>query len=204
MAITGQPPRPSLASARGLWARWRARRAGRIARRRAANDLYRTLVDHARTPAFFRELGVPDTPEGRFEMIALHVALAVRRLRREGARGQALGQELFDLMFVDMDQSLRELGVGDLSVGRYVKRLARNFYARLAVLDESLASGDLVRLQAMIERNVLHGAAASPDARRLDALATWLVEQDRGLAGQDGARLLGGEIAFVAPNSHIA
>ena len=80
-----------------------------------------TLVEGARAPAFFRELGVPDTPEGRFEMIALHVALAVRRLRREGAPGRALGQELFDLMLTDLDQSLRELGVGDLSVGRYAQ-----------------------------------------------------------------------------------
>ena len=173
-----------------------------MARRRAAEDLYRILVDHARTPAFFRELGVPDTPEGRFELIALHVALAVRRLRREGARGQALGQELFDLMFTDMDRSLRELGVGDLSVGRYVKRLAQNFLARLAALDETLASGDLARLGGMIERNVFHGTG-SPDPRRVDALRAWLVEQDRGLAGQDGARLLRGEIALVAPDPHI-
>jgi cytochrome b pre-mRNA-processing protein 3 len=203
MATTKQPPRRRLAHGLGVWSRWRARRDGRIARRRAADGLYRALVDHARTPAFFRELGVPDTPEGRFEMIALHVALVVRRLRREGARGQALGHELFDLMFADMDTSLRELGVGDLSVGRYVRRLARNFYARLAALDESLASGDLVRLRGMIERNVFHGAA-SPAARQLDALGAWLVEQDRGLARQDGARLLCGEIALVEPNPHIA
>lgn len=203
MATTEQPPRRPLGRALGLWSRWQARQDERIARRRAAHGLYRAVVDHARTPAFFRDLGVPDTPEGRFEMIALHVALVVRRLRREGARGQALGQELFDLMFADMDTSLRELGVGDLSVGKYVKRLARNFYARLAALDESLASGDLARLRGMIERNVFHGAA-SPDARRLDALSAWLVEQDRALAGQDGARLLCGEIAFVEPNPHIA
>jgi cytochrome b pre-mRNA-processing protein 3 len=202
MATTGQSPRHSLASARSLWTRWRASRQRQIARRRAANDLYRTLVDHARTPAFFRELGVPDTPEGRFEMIALHVALVVRRLRCEGARGQALGQELFDLMFIDMDQSLRELGVGDLSVGKHVKRLARNFNARLATLDATLASGDLARLCGMIERNVLHGVA-SPDARRIAALGSWLIEQDRRLAGQDGARLLRGEIALLAPHPHI-
>jgi cytochrome b pre-mRNA-processing protein 3 len=203
MTTTKQPPPRPLARRLRVWSRWRAHRDERCARRRAADDLYRTLVDHARTPAFFRELGVPDTPEGRFEMIALHVALVVRRLRREGAPGQALGQELFDLMFADMDTSLRELGVGDLSVGKYVKRLARNFYARLAALDESLASGDLVRLRGMIERNMLHGVAA-PDARRLDALGSWLVEQDRGLAGQDGARLLCGEIALVELNPHIA
>jgi cytochrome b pre-mRNA-processing protein 3 len=203
MATTEQPPRRPLGRTLGLWSRWQARQDEWIARRRAAHGLYRAVVDHARRPAFFRDLGVPDTPEGRFEMIALHVALVVRRLRREGARGQALGQELFDLMFADMDTSLRELGVGDLSVGKYVKRLARNFYARLAALDESLAPGDLARLRGMIERNVFHGAA-SPDARRLDALSAWLVEQDRALAGQDGARLRCGEIAFVEPNPHIA
>ena len=106
--------------------------------RQAADQLYRAMVEQARRPAFYRELGVPDTPEGRFEMIALHAALVLRRLRREGLPGQALGQALFDLMFADLDAGLRELGVGDLGVGTYIKRLAGQFYARLAALDEGL------------------------------------------------------------------
>ena len=137
-----EAPAPDLPAARRgwrrLWQRLRHASRARDARRQVAEQLYHAVVKQARRPVWYRELGVPDTPEGRFEMIALHAALVLRRLRREGMAGQALGQLLFDAMFVDLDGSLRELGVSDLSVGKYIKRLAGNFYARLAALDEGL------------------------------------------------------------------
>ena len=121
---------------------WRARLRGdrqrRLAREAAAARLYAAAVGLARERRWFAELGVPDTPEGRFEMIALHIALLLRRLRREGPAGGALGQALFDRVFAEVDVALRELGVGDLGVGRQVKRLAGQFYARLATLDRAL------------------------------------------------------------------
>jgi cytochrome b pre-mRNA-processing protein 3 len=172
------------------------------------------VVKQARRPVWYRELGVPDTPEGRFEMIALHAALVLRRLRREGMPGQALGQLLFDAMFVDFDGSLRELGVSDLSIGRYVKRLAGNFYARLAALDQGLGdaapgivcmaeaarpAADGSALHPMLRANVYHGAV--PTNRQLAALARCLAEQDRALAGQEGAALCAGTIAWVEPRT---
>ena len=72
-------------------------------RREVAERVYRDLVKQARTPSFYRDLGVPDTPEGRFEMVGLHAALVMRRLRAAGAPGSALAQELFDLLFADVD-----------------------------------------------------------------------------------------------------
>jgi cytochrome b pre-mRNA-processing protein 3 len=187
---------------------WRSRQPSR---RRLAEHLYRAVVEQARRPVWYRELGVPDTPEGRFEMIALHVALVLRRLRREGVRGRALGQQLFDAMFVDLDGGLRELGVGDLSVGTYVKRLAGNFYARLAALDESLAgSGDPAAaggseearsLHPMLRANVYHDAA--PSEAQVAALAGCLVAQDRALAAQDGAGLCAGTIAWGDPSASL-
>ncbi len=165
------------------------------------------MVKQARKPVWYRELAVPDTPEGRFETIALHAALLLRRLRREGTTGQALGQELFDAMFVDLDGNLRELGVSDLSVGAYVKRLAGNFYARLAALDKSLegkASSDAAgeaqqapSLTPMLRANVYHDAA--PTDRQLAALARWVIEQDHELAKQEGAALLAGIVVWVEP-----
>ena len=101
------------------------------ARREVAERVYRDLVKQARTPLFYRDLGVPDTPEGRFEMVGLHAALVVRRLRSAGAPGSALAQELFDLLFADVDEGLRHIGIGDLAVGKHVRRLAGYFYARL-------------------------------------------------------------------------
>jgi len=187
---------------RGLWGRLRhAERAG-AARRQIAQRLYRSAVAQAREPLWYRELGVPDTPEGRFEMIALHVALLLRRLRREGALGQALGQQLFDAMFVDLDGSLRELGVSDLAVGTYIKRLAGNLYARMDALDKGLvdAAQDVAPAHAgslapMLRANVYHGAA--PDDAQVAELARRLTEQDRALAGQERAALCSGTVVWI-------
>ena len=206
---------PALPAARHGWRRlWhRLGRAGRAhdARRQVAEQLYHAVVKQARRPVWYRELGVPDTPEGRFEMIALHVALVLRRLRREGLAGHALGQQLFDAMFVDLDGSLRELGVSDLSVGKYVKRLAGNLYARLAALDEGLgaavpedadgapaAAPDGRSLYPMLRANVYYGAA--PTKRQVAALARALAEQDRALGRQQGAALRDGTIVWVEPD----
>ena len=121
--------------------------------RDAAHRLYMAVVTRARDPLFYRELGVPDSLDGRFEMIALHAFLVMRRLKREGRAGAALSQALHDIMFADMDQSLRELGVGDLSVGRKVKAMARGLYGRIAAYEAGLAEGG-DRLVAAIRRNV--------------------------------------------------
>jgi cytochrome b pre-mRNA-processing protein 3 len=214
--MTAAPPAPDPRAGHGwrrLWHRLRHART-RDARRQVADQLYQAVVKQARRPVWYRELGVPDTPEGRFEMIALHAALVLRRLRREGMPGQALGQLLFDAMFVDLDGSLRELGVSDLSVGSYVKRLAGNFYARLAALDQGLGeagsriaamegaaapAADGRALHSMLRANVYHGAV--PTDRQLAALARCLAEQDRALAGQEGAALCAGTIAWVEPQA---
>src|SRR4051812_22915736 len=77
--------------------------------------IYGMIVAQAREPVFYRTLGVPDTVEGRFDMVLLHLWLVLRRLR-ESEGGVALSQALFDHFCADMDANLRELGVGDLTV----------------------------------------------------------------------------------------
>lgn len=197
--MTAKEQHPNTAWQRRPW--WRRLRLGdrdRAARREVARRLYVALVNQARTPALFAGLGVPDTPEGRFEVIGLHAALVLRRLKAEGRAGQALGQELFDLMFADMDMNLRELGVGDLSVGKYVKRLARNLYARIAALEQALDQGDATVLGPMLKANVYRGGAA-PEAAQVTALEGYLVAAAAALAAQPGDALLRGEIAFPEP-----
>ena len=137
---------------------------------------------------FYRELGVPDTPEGRFEMVGLHVALLVRRLRAAGTPGRALAQELFDVMFADMDESLRHLGIGELSIGKQIKRLAGHFYARLRALDHALATVPAAPLAPMLRTNVYHGGIA-PGARQLDALAELRGRGRARAAGADESRI---------------
>ena len=186
------PERPS-------WRRWWSGGHDQAARR-AAEKLYDELVKQARTPTFYRDLGVPDTPEGRFEVVGLHAGLLLRHLRTAGTTGQAVGQALFDRMFADMDESLRELGVGDLSVGKHVKRLARNFYARIAALDEALdqASGDTAPFEPLLQTNVYHGGP-EPSAAQLQALAGYLIEIDHGLGKRSATPLLQGDVVFQAP-----
>jgi cytochrome b pre-mRNA-processing protein 3 len=200
-----QHPRAASGLRTGLWAwteRLRALQRGRRAERAAARLLYRDLVSQARSERFYRELGVPDTPEGRFEIIGLHAALLMRRLKDEGGAGRALGQALFDLMFADMDASLRELGVGDLSVGKQVKRLAGQFYARLAALERVLGAAEPGLLAPILRANVWQGGAP-PSAAQVEALADYLVATERHLAGQAGRALLRGAATFprLAPGS---
>jgi cytochrome b pre-mRNA-processing protein 3 len=196
LAAMNQLQQPRRAARLRGWAeRLRARAGARRAERQAAQRLYRALVNQARSQRFFRELGVPDTPEGRFEIVGLHAALLLRRLRSEGAAGRALGQALFDLMFDDMDASLRELGVGDLSVGRQMKRLAGQFYARLSALDQVIGAG-AGGLEPILSANVWHGGPP-PSAAQVAALTDDLIACERRLAGQSGSALLRGEVTFA-------
>ena len=149
-------------------------------------------------PTFYRDLGVPDTPEGRFEMVGLHVALVVRRLRPTGAQGSALGQELFELTFADMDESLRHIGIGELSVGKHITRLAGNFYARLAALNEALAGSQGAPLAPMLRTNVYHGGAA-PSPHQVDALVGYVETAAAGLQAQPIEHLLAGRIDWPPP-----
>lgn len=176
---------------RGFW----PFRRGRAGRHRRAHALYVRLVEQARSERFYRDLGVPDTPEGRFEMVALHAALVMRRLRAD-EDSRAVAQELFDLMFADMDGALREIGVGDLSVGKYVKRLAQNFYARGRDLDGALDAGDGAALAATLRRNAYVGGGA-PTEEALDALVAYLIRADAGLRALGDAEVAAGRAAFA-------
>lgn len=125
----------------------------RAIQRQTAERLYRSVVVQARLPVFYESMGVPDTADGRFDMVALHSALLLRRLHRDHTRSRPLAQAVFDLMFADMDQNLREMGVGDLGVGHRVKAMARGFYGRLDAYDRGLdQAGD--DLAEALRRNV--------------------------------------------------
>lgn len=170
------------------------RRAGRD---EAAHALYLALVAQARQPAFFRDFGVPDTLDGRFDMVALHAFLVLHRIRAAAPAAAVLGQRLFDVMFADMDQALRELGAGDLSVGRKVKAMASAFYGRIAAYQAPLVAGDLDGLAQALRRNLFRGAV--PAGVDLHLLAAYMRQQCDHLGGQPIARLLAGEIAFLPP-----
>ena len=135
--------------------------------------LYGAIVAQARHPAFYLDFAVPDTPEGRFDMIVLHLVLACRRLgRAEGpdrASAQALSQDVFDMFCRDMDHNLREMGVGDLSVPKKMQRMGEAFYGRLETYDRALAADGDTELAAALARNVLGGQTPPAAAGRLAA-----------------------------------
>ena len=103
---------------------------GRDGPRHTAGELYGRVVAEARRTVFYAGLGVPDTPEGRYELIALHLFLLLERLRRDGSAGEAVSRHVLEAFVTDMDDCMREMGVGDLTVPKRVKRAAAGFYER--------------------------------------------------------------------------
>ena len=164
---------------------------------RDASELaYGLVVKQARRPEFFASLGVPDTLDGRFELICLHAFLYLRRLKLEGQSAAALGQRFFDTMFADFDRSLREIGTGDLGVGRQVTRMAEAFYGRVRAYEDGLLGGD-AGLCAALARNLYGTAAATPE--QLDRVTAYLRREAASLALQPAAALIAGTVAFGAP-----
>ena len=166
---------------------------GRAKHERAAFQLYGAAVAAARAPFLYDPLGVPDTLDGRFDAIALHVYLVVRRLNTEPEPGPALAQAVFDAMFLDMDINLREMGVGDLSVGKRNRAMWEAFHGRSAAY--ATAWDDASALGSAIARNVWRGAdGPSGSAAALGRLAH---AQAAYLAQQELQALLRGEIRFL-------
>ncbi len=148
-----------------------------------ARTLYEGVVAQARQPGFYRDCGVPDTVDGRFELIALHTFLVLHRLKADPGDTDALGQALFDIMFKDMDQSLRELGAGDLGVGLRVKRMAQGLYGRIAAYEAGLSGPGAepgaeleaesgTELEAALRRNLF--GTVTPEPEQLRAMARYL------------------------------
>ena len=165
---------------------------GRI--RQVAEALYGRAVEQARDPEFYRSCGVPDTVDGRFDMIAIHVFLLLRRLKRAGDTPGPLAQALFDTMFDDMDRLLREMGAGDLGVGRRVKNMAQAFSGRIAAYESGLDGADGI-LEAAVLRNVFRGGGAPHEAAA--ALARYIRHQTATLGRQPLEEIAAGRVAFT-------
>lgn len=164
----------------------------------AARGLYEAVVAQARHPFFYRDCAVPDTVDGRFDLLVLHAWLVMRRLKEAPPPADAVSQTLFDLLFFDMDQSVRVSGVGDLKVGPKVSAMGRAFFGRIEAYDRALAeTADASRAAALsdaLRRNLYRGAdvpAASPEA-----VAGYLQRELAALAAQPDADLLAGRLRF--------
>jgi cytochrome b pre-mRNA-processing protein 3 len=157
----------------------------RTPRDRNIASLYGTIVAQARAPVFYQSYGVPDTVNGRLEMIML----------------RRLGQGLFDAFCRDMDASLREMGVGDLAMPRRMRGIGEAFYGRQAAYRTALAAADRQPLAAALARNVFAGASA-PDGA--DRLAAYVRASVRGLAAQDAEVFRRAQVRFPDPDQVVA
>lgn len=165
----------------------------------AADAVYAAVVRQSRLPVFYTDLGVPDTVDGRFDLIALHAFLASRRIHGEPTHGPALAQRLFDVMFEDMDRNLREMGVGDLSVGKHVKGMAKAYLGRVAAYDGSLGDAAGGMLEVVLRRNLYR--KTDPEPAQVAALAAYMRQAAAALAGQPWDALLRGDLGLPSPQT---
>jgi len=168
-----------------------------LTNRNAANgtalELYGSSVAQARLPVFYREMCVADTFSGRFELVMLHVGLLLRRLTAEGSEGRDLGRVVVEQMFTALDDDMREIGVGDLSVAKKMQAAASSFYGRLKGYDAALSLPDNEDLVAAVRRNV---PAADGKVLHGRELAEYARATAKHLEGQAFAELRTGRLTF--------
>jgi len=165
----------------------------------AAREAYQAVINQARQPDFYTRYGVPDTLDGRFDLLVLHAALILLRLKRDRAESERFSQALFDTLFVDLDQSLREIGVSDMSVGKKVKQMGKAFYGRLDAYGlglEAAESDDARQLADALHRNLYRG---SPEAEQESvSMAGYVVRQAAHLDTLPLAEIISGKVTFAA------
>ncbi len=162
----------------------------------AARALYMRMVEQAREPAFYRDGGVPDTLDGRFDMIALHTFLVLHRLRDKGTEARDLSQELFNMMVADMDRGLRDLGSSDVRTPKRVKAMVAAFYGRAKVYEEGL-TGPEGGLADALQRNLFRAVEEGEGPAR--AMAHYVRREAESLARQNLSEFVAGRVSFGPP-----
>jgi len=158
-----------------------------------AREAYLAVVAQARQPDLYSSFGVPDSVEGRFEMIALHAILLVHRIKGRGEASDKFGREFMSYLFADMDRNLREMGTGDMRVGKKIKEMAEAFYGRARAYQAALEAGT-PDLEEALARNVF--AEVEDHHSGVRGLADSVRRQVAALENQDLADLLAGKVRF--------
>jgi len=155
----------------------------------AAFELYTAMVMQARQPEFYAKLGVPDTIEGRFDLILVHAFVLFRRLKTDDG-DRDLAQHIFDVMFADLDQNMREMGIGDVGILKRIRKMSESYHGRIVAYEEGVQSG-AAELAAALDRNLFADTDVSDEQLMAmvgyvhDALA--LLDKQAILALQNGA-----------------
>ena len=158
----------------------------------AGRALFFSASEKARDPAFYTG-GAPDTYEGRFELYTLHVVLLLHRLKGEGPQLADVRQGLFDAFVRNLDDGLREMGVGDLSVGKKMRKLGSGVYGRLKTYDTALKGG-VEGVKPVLIRTLFAGEPSTAAS----ALARYVVAASDRLEAQPTEQFLQGEAQWPA------
>jgi cytochrome b pre-mRNA-processing protein 3 len=169
----------------------------RLRQDRNIHALYGAIVAQARLPAFYAVYEVPDTVEGRFELIVLHLVLLLSRLAQDAAAAST-GQQLFDVFCRDLDHNLREMGISDRAVPRKMRDFGEAFYGRQAAYRAALAAGNDGELEKAFARNIFGVGGVDDRAVRLARYARALIER---LATEPEDEVLAGKLAFPSPEA---
>ncbi|HCD17025.1 MAG TPA: ubiquinol-cytochrome C chaperone [Rhodobiaceae bacterium] len=169
------------------------------------HEAYLSIVKQARRPELYAPGCAPDNFDGRFDMMALHVHLVLRRLRALGMGRSQIGQDLFDMFFKDMDQAMREAGVGDMGVGKKVQKMVEAFYGRATAYDGVLdAQGEISGIYDILARNLYPETAPSPQQEAgLNALSGYALALEKHLADVPLEDILNGHSFTKAPNLKV-
>ena len=163
--------------------------------RLAGESLYAKTVLQARSPALYAELGAPDTTEGRFELYSLHVFLLLERFKAQGEQAAETAQALSDAYLSALDNTYRELGMGDEGVSKRMRKLGEAFYGRIRSYEAGLAAlPDTAALEAMLVRTVYADADPAPAPR----MAAYIIAQRQALADQPLEGLFAGDVTWGA------
>jgi len=155
----------------------------------AVESLYRACVAQARQPFFYTTRHIPDTVEGRFDLLILHVLFVILRLKDHATQTQ----QLFDILFADMDKNLREMGVSDMSIAKKMKPMLAAFYGRAKAYENALTADDAL-LGETLQRNIY--GKHIPSAEDIVGLTSYVRRTHALLATQKDEALLAGKIVF--------
>ncbi|RFC65134.1 hypothetical protein DYI37_04590 [Fulvimarina endophytica] len=173
-----------------MFSQWRERRRHN---RRIIDELYAAIVGRARRPVLFEACGIPDTVMGRFEALSLQMFLFLRRCRGSEAL-KPVAQDVVDRFIADMDDTLRQIGIGDQSVPKRMRKLAGQFYERVDAYDKAFASEDAPAAIARAFPGRALQADADADGEEARMLAREAIAEDERLAGISPDAILIGQL----------
>lgn len=147
----------------------------------AARMLYAQALVQTRKPEFYNKYGVPDSFDGRFDLLLLHIFLLVDRMLAEPQVGPEFNQALFDVTFADMDQTLREMGIGDMGIPKHMRRMMKAFNGRMHAYKEAQEQG---AVEEALSKN-LYGTLANPEPASVKAMMEYMARVQASLKAQD-------------------